>query len=389
MATHLRFPPADSVVRIRAINAETYMSLYAQRFMEPEVQGYEIVNFTSICFLIEHPKLHQKVLFDCGARKDFENYSSVTKAKLGAILKGIRVEADVNDILLDANFDLNSINSMIWSHWHWDHHGAPEKFPSSVEVVVGPGFSNEFMPGYPTSPHAALLDANFDGRTVREIDFENSSLQIGQLRAYDFFADGSFYLLDTPGHAIGHMCGLARTTPTTFVFLGGDICHFYGMVRPSPGVPLPDPIPSDHLDDGFPSPCPCSLFTDHHPRVEPQSAEAKATPFFEVTSAIPSSYHDYKVARNIVKAMQDFDASPDVLVCIAHDPTLLKVLPVLNDQPDEDLNDWKARGYKEKLLWGWLNDLPREGKPGRPTLVDGIWRDGKRVPDVEQLPPSL
>ena len=25
-----------------------------------------------------------------------------------------------------------------------------------------------------------------------------------------------------------------------------------------------------------------------------------------------------------IKGMQDFDASPDVLVCIAHDPTLAK-----------------------------------------------------------------
>ena len=64
--------------------------------------------------------------------------------------------------------------------------------------------------------------------SIREISFEHSSLRIGQFAAFDFFGDGSFYLLDTPGHAIGHMCGLARTTTTTFAFLGGDICHFSG-----------------------------------------------------------------------------------------------------------------------------------------------------------------
>lgn len=87
--------------------------------------------------------------------------------------------------------------------------------------------------------------------------------------------------------------------------------------------------------------------------------------------------------------MQDFDASPDVLVCIAHDPTLLKVLPVLNNQPDEDLNDWKSRGFKEKLLWGWLNDLPRNGTAGRPILRDSVWRNGERVVDFLKLPPSM
>ena len=89
-----------------------------------------------------------------------------------------------------------------------------------------------------------------------------------------------------------------------------------------------------------------------------------------------------------IRAMQDFDASPDVLVCIAHDPTSIKVLPFLNDQPDRDLNDWKERGLKEKLLWGWLNELPRNGKPGRPILIDGNWRDGKRVTDFTKLEPS-
>ena len=86
--------------------------------------------------------------------------------------------------------------------------------------------------------------------------------------------------------------------------------------------------------------------------------------------------------------MQEFDASPEVLVCIAHDPTLLKVLPVLNDQPDQDLNDWKRREFKEKLLWGWLNDLPRNGESGRSVLRDAVWRSGERVTDFLKLSPS-
>ena len=90
-----------------------------------------------------------------------------------------------------------------------------------------------------------------------------------------------------------------------------------------------------------------------------------------------------------IKGMQDFDASPDVLVCIAHDPTLLKVLPFLNDRSEEDLNDWKSRGFKEQLLWGWLNDLPRYGRPGRPMLVDGAWRENERVTDFLDLKPTV
>ena len=160
--TTLNIPPSDSTVRIRAINTTTNMSLHSRRFFEPQVAGFETLNLTSVCFLVENLRLGKKVLFDCGARKDFENYSPAVKARLNAIIKGIEIEADVNDILLEAGIQLETIDSMIWSHWHWDHHGAAEKFPNAVEIVVGPGFKENFMPGYPTNPEAPLLDVNFE-----------------------------------------------------------------------------------------------------------------------------------------------------------------------------------------------------------------------------------
>jgi len=64
---------------------------------------------------------------------------------------------------------------------------------------------------------------------MQEIDFE-SDFKIGKFNAFDYFGDGSFYLLDVPGHAIGHMCGLVRTTSTSFILLGADSCHFAGTL---------------------------------------------------------------------------------------------------------------------------------------------------------------
>ena len=160
MAT-LDLPKSGSTVRLRAIDAKTNMSLHFRRFMEPEIAGFDTVNFTSVCFLIENIQLNKRILFDCGARTDFENYSPVTKERLNAIIKGMTIEADVNDILVDASIDLGSIDSIVWSHWHWDHHGAAEKFPTTVEIVVGPGCKENFMPGYPSDKEAHLLEANF------------------------------------------------------------------------------------------------------------------------------------------------------------------------------------------------------------------------------------
>jgi glyoxylase-like metal-dependent hydrolase (beta-lactamase superfamily II) len=383
----LTLPSADSTVRLRAIDTKTSLSVLSKGFIEPTIPGFDILNLTSITFLIEHPTLQKKVLFDCGARKDFENLSPRIKERLNLLPQGLRIEKDVHEIVQEAGIPLEELDATIWSHWHWDHHGAPEKYPSHVDIVVGPGFKENFMPGYPTKPDAIFVDANFEARTVREISF-SEEFKIGNFPAHDYFGDGSFYLLDTPGHAIGHMCGLARTTSTTFVFLGGDICHFGGSFRPSTTNPLPDPIPDEHLDDHLPHPCPCSLFTEVHPAGS-SSSESKTTPFVEVTSFSGSAYLDRVEAARSIKELQRFDAHPDVLVCIAHDPTLIKVLPFLNDQPEQDLKNWQQQGLKQKAQWGWLNELPRGGKPGREMSVKGIWKEGEQVYDFTKLKATI
>lgn len=65
-----------------------------------------------------------------------------------------------------------------------------------------------------------------------------------------------------------------------------------------------------------------------------------------------------------------------MLVCIAHDVGLL---PVLDFFPNGTINEWQAKGWKEATAWGFVNELPVDGKPGRPMIVDGLYREGKKV----------
>lgn len=57
------------------------------------------------------------------------------------------------------------------------------------------------LPGYPADPQGQILESDYSGRRIREINFEETSagLTIGGFRALDYFGDGSFYLLETPG----------------------------------------------------------------------------------------------------------------------------------------------------------------------------------------------
>ena len=102
------------------------------------------------------------------------------------------------------------------------------------------------MPAWPTVEDSQIHEKAWEGRTLREIDFdaEGEGLKLGQCKAFDFYGDGSFYLLDTPGHAIGHMCGLARTSadPPEFIYMGGDIAHHGGEFRPTEYLPIPEKI---------------------------------------------------------------------------------------------------------------------------------------------------
>ena len=59
------------------------------------------------------------------------------------------------------------------------------------------------------------------------------------------------------------------------------------------------------------------------------------------------------------KSLQEFDADPNVLVAIAHDPASLEVFEFF---PNATMNDWKRKGYKEAVHWGFLNELPYNAK---------------------------
>ncbi|KAL9007756.1 MAG: hypothetical protein Q9173_007043 [Seirophora scorigena] len=360
----LNLPKSDSTVEVSMINTTTEIVVPSWAIVRPVLKGHETMNMPTFAFLIKNKKLGKSIVFDLGCRKDWWNFAPAVYNVINDGIPGLNVPKNINEILEDGKEDVGKIGGMIWSHWHWDHIGDPSLFPKSAEVIVGPGFKDAFLPG---------------GRNVREIAFHKNN-KIGQYPSYDLFGDGSFYILDVPGHAIGHISGLARTTPDTFVFMGGDVCHFGGSYRPSQYAPLPATIPSGvGLDsDRFKHPCPCSLFTACH-RDPPN---ARTSPFYKVTQEPKGWYMDPVVAQQSVDRLEEFDADENVFVCLAHDGGLI---PVCDWFPDGTLNDWKAKGWKEKSKWGFLNELPLDGKPGRPLLVPGLVRDGKIIEKADRL----
>lgn len=213
------------------------------------------------------------------------------------------------------------------------------------------------MPGYPADPKGHVLESDFKGREVMEIDFTKSEIQIGHFKAFDYFGDGSFYILDSPGHAIGHVNALARThiDPPGFVHLGGDSIHHAGEIRPTEYLPLPDniePSPVPHLHG---TSCPGHIFT---PILREGSKTKHILEFQDPFKGLVeeqkfSIIYDDPTLRETVVKDEELDASRDVFTLIAHDWSLKGVI---SEWP-ETLNNWREKGWKQGTRWKFLEDF--------------------------------
>ncbi|KAL4912855.1 beta-lactamase-like protein [Aspergillus aurantiobrunneus] len=347
-------PPPGDTVSIRILNSGTYISIACDVLLNPAISKFDALHrIPCLVFLVEHPS-GRKLLFDLGSRKDWQNLAPAVAKSVKELHLSVEVEKSALEVLEEGGVRGEEIEGIIWSHWHWDHIGDPSTFPPHVNVIVGPGFKDAFLPGYPADPNAVVLESDFANRTLIEIAPAKLTHQIGPFRAHDYFGDGSFYILSTPGHAIGHISGLARTSkdPDTFVFMGGDLCHHAGQIRPSRFLPLPTSIEPNPFFGAGPAgsdlgqipACPGSL-------LEPlQVARGRKTtePFF-----ITNFAHDLPTALKTVGDTQEADADENVWFVYAHDPSLAGAVEFYPGCVD----DWKERDLARRLRWVFLRDF--------------------------------
>lgn len=225
-------------------------------------------------------------------------------------------------------------------------------------MIVGPGFKQAFVPGWPTKADNPVDERAWEGRSLIEVDFDKTSrsLKLGQFAAVDYFGDGSFYLISAPGHALGHIMGLARTSadPPSFILMGADVAHQGGELRPTSMKPLPSHIEPNPLVPPFAkamSPCLGELFQAIHPQ------RSTTEPFMQATGFI---HDDIPGACASIDKVLEFDAQDNIFTILAHDRSVLDVI----DFYPKAANEWKERGWKEQSFWRFLRDF--DTGTGRP-----------------------
>ncbi|KAJ6590550.1 beta-lactamase-like protein [Mycena vulgaris] len=342
----LGIPASSSTVTVQVFNVADNpktVLVPAVMFVSPILPGHENLRCPAFAFLIENVATKQRVMFDLGPRKDLENAapSIAEGVKAGASMP---VSRDIVEQLIDAGVPLDTISAVIWSHAHFDHTGDMSKFPSSTDLVFG----EDMVKTTCTSDSSSqLLESDIAGRKLVEVDFANLQLEFGGLKAHDFFGDGSLYVLNAPGHLAGHVCALARVTPTSFVLLGGDTCHHAGVLRPTEALHKHFPCPGAIL-----AATRRSVSATHFPPADSTGAfdlAAHTSPLLDVAE---HGYEDPPTARASVKKIGSFDANPDVFVVLAHDASLISVIEPF----PASLDGWKAKGWKDLVTWAFLDE---------------------------------
>ncbi|KAM5370225.1 hypothetical protein ACJZ2D_008628 [Fusarium nematophilum] len=186
------------------------------------------------CFCIFHEPSRQHVLWDLGCATDVASYTPWVQQVMLPLARPVGPRKSVPEQLKDLGVTAADIKTVLFSHAHWDHcRPISAEFPNAT-AFFGPGTKDFCSPGNMVDgqPDPAI---EWDGRyfdvsghaTERWEELSGQWIPFGPFeKALDFFNDGSFWIIDAPGHMPGNLCAAARLDGTSeWVLLGSDCCH--------------------------------------------------------------------------------------------------------------------------------------------------------------------
>ncbi|KAI0691153.1 Metallo-hydrolase/oxidoreductase [Cerioporus squamosus] len=209
-------------IKVSALEAGI-LELIHTRFMAGSRPG-ESTMCPSLAFSLVHSTTGEHLVFDMGIRRDMDVHPpAVQKSIKGRVIK---TPQSVDESLRKGGIDPADVKTVIVSHLHYDHVGDAAAFPNATFIMGGD--AEEFLAHtYPTNPASNVLQTSIPISRTRFIGPSELTESIEPFpRAYDYFGDGSMYVVDAAGHLPGHVNIFARTNATgSWIYLAGDTAH--------------------------------------------------------------------------------------------------------------------------------------------------------------------
>lgn len=207
-----------------------------QRFVQGSGPN-EVSICPSLAFSISHKPSGAHLVFDTGLRRDVLSYPPAVQESIKQRGFPIQVPQSVDESLRKGGIAPEDVKTVILSHIHFDHIGDASAFPNAT-FILGPGARGKLEAGYPHNPNAGILHNTVPFERTRFLSDTDFTTSVGPFpRAYDYFGDGSLYIIDAPGHCAGHINILARTSGDgAWIYLAGDTAHDVRILTSERGV---------------------------------------------------------------------------------------------------------------------------------------------------------
>lgn len=152
---------------------------------------------------------------------------------------------DVAAQLRRDGIDPASVTHVVLSHLHPDHVGGVSRFPQATFVLSAGHERTLAAPRLRTGVLTGLFPEWFSGAdriVVDDAAFSTVTIRGVSMRAHDLFGDGSYLVVDLPGHADGHLGAVVEHR----VLLAGDAAWGNDLIGASSDLkPVPRLVQHD------------------------------------------------------------------------------------------------------------------------------------------------
>ncbi|TVY21146.1 Cytochrome P450 monooxygenase andK [Lachnellula arida] len=220
----LPLPVDASCVELHCLDGGSFIAAASKIHAGASDDTFRMYNWA---FCIKDIQTGRQVMWDLGLSGRTENYTPWVQKYMLLQTEAVGPRISICEQLAKRNVRGNEIDSVLFSHAHWDHcRPIDTEFPAAC-AFFGPGTAEHCSPGHLASEDAEET-VEWDGRyfdsmrkTQNWKEFSGPWVRFGAFeKAMDFFGNGSFWIIQAPGHMPGNLCAVAHVRDNQRIFDG-------------------------------------------------------------------------------------------------------------------------------------------------------------------------